>query len=139
MPRVVGRVDAAGNVDTSTTPTDFSANNIRGASSTDGTSFWVTGAAGGVRYGLLGASGSLTAVSTTVTNLRSTHIFDGQLYVSTSSGSAVRVGTVGTGTPTTAGNTTANLPGFPTAGSPYWFLLRGSRRHAGRRYALRGQ
>src|SRR5215470_6602323 len=122
--RVVGRVDAAGTVDTTTALNDFNANNIRGVASTNGVDIWVTGANGGVRYAADGHSGAdpSVAVSTTVTNLRAVEIFDGQLYVSDSSGSAVRVGTVGTGEPQTSGQTITNSPGFPAAtGSPYAF------------------
>ncbi len=123
VPRVVGRIDAGGNIDTSTALTDFaSGGNPRGATSTNGTDLWMTGSAGGVRYASLGASSS-TQLSTAVTNLRDVRIFGGQLYISTSSGTTVRVGTVGTGTPTTSGQTISNLPGFPTAGSPYGFFL----------------
>src|SRR5262249_7862810 len=51
VPRVVGRVDSAGAVDTSTALTDFaSGNNPRSATSNDGAEFWVAGGAGGVRY-----------------------------------------------------------------------------------------
>lgn len=122
--RVVARVDAAGNVDTSTALTDGSdTNNPRGATSADGTTIWFTGGAGGIRATTFGTAGTSTQLSTTVTNLRSTAIFNGQLYVSTSSGSAVRVGTVGTGTPTTSGQTISNLPGFPTAGSPNGYFF----------------
>lgn len=124
VPRVVARIDGAGTVDTSTVLTDYSSgNNPRGAASVDGSAFWVTGGAGGVRYATLGATTS-TQLSTTVTNIRSTHIFGGQLYVSTGSGSAVRVGTVGAGTPTTTGQIITNLPGYsPSTGSPYAFVL----------------
>ena len=123
VPRVVGRVDASGNIDTSTALTDYaSGNNPRAAASTNGSEFWFTGAAGGVRRATLGSTTS-TSVSTTVANLRAVHIFDGQLYVSTSSGSAVRIGTVGSGIPAASGQTIASLPGFPTAGSPYQFFL----------------
>lgn len=122
--RVIGRVDALGNVDTSTALTDASTgNNPRSAVSVDGTSFWITGGAGGARYvAALGATTS-TQLSTTVTNLRQLHIFGSQLFTSTSSGSAVRVGTVGTGLPTTSGQTITNLPGFPVTGSPYSYFL----------------
>jgi hypothetical protein len=51
------------------------------------------------------------------------NIFGGQLYASDSSGSAVRAETVGTGLPTTAGQTITNLPGFPTADSPYAYYF----------------
>ncbi len=121
--RVVLRAAGDGSVDTSTALADFAdANNPRGATSTNGTDIWVVGGAGGIRYTTLGASSS-TQLSTTVTNLRTSSIFGGQLYVSTSSGTAVRVGAVGTGTPLTSGQTITNLPGFPTAGSPYAFVL----------------
>ena len=124
VPRVVGRVDASGAVDTSTRLTDYAdANNPRGAVSTDGTALWVTGGSGGVRYATLGATTS-TQLSTTVTNLRGVNLVAGaQLAVSTGSGSAVRVGTVGAGLPTTPGQTITNLPGFPVSGSPYAFAF----------------
>jgi uncharacterized repeat protein (TIGR01451 family) len=121
--RTVGRVDNAGAIDTSTALSDFAdGNNPRGATSGNGTSLWVAGGAGGIRFTTLGA-GTSTQLSTTVTNLRQPSIFNGQLYVSTGSGSTVRVGTVGSGTPTTSGQTIANLPGFPTGGSPYSYFL----------------
>jgi len=123
VPRTVGRVDAAGNVDTSTGLTDYAtANNPRSVTSTNGTDLWVCGGAGGMRYATLGATTS-TQLSTTVANLRQAGIFGGQLHVSTSSGAAVRIGTVGTGLPTTTGQAITNLPGFPTAGAPYAFVM----------------
>jgi hypothetical protein len=123
VPRVIGRMDAMQNVDTTTGLTDVaSANNPRSAIATDSMDFWITGANGGIHYAPLGASTS-TTVSTTVANLRQVEIFAGQLFVSTSSGSAVRIGPVGMGIPTTTGQTTANLPGFETAGSPYAFYM----------------
>jgi hypothetical protein len=123
VPRVVGRVDAFGEVDTSTALTDFaSGNNPRGAASTDGTDLWVSGAVDSAHFTTLGSSTSVQ-LSTTVTNLRAVGIFGSQLFVSDSSGSSVRLGAVGTGLPTTAGQTIANLPGFPTSGSPYAFFL----------------
>jgi hypothetical protein len=122
-PRVVGRVDAAGNVDTTTSPTDFATgNNPRSVASTDGVNLWMSGGANGVRYATLGTTGSSTQLSTTFTNLRGTAIFGGQLYVSSGS-SSLRLGTVGTGAPTTSGQTITNLTGFPTTGSPYGFFF----------------
>jgi hypothetical protein len=121
--RVAGRIDAAGNIDTTTALTDFSTgSNPRGVSSTNGTDLWVTGGAGGVRYSTLGSSTS-TQLSTTVTNLRGVGVIGGQLYISSASGS-FRLATVGLGAPTTAGQTITNLPGFPTSTtSPYSFLF----------------
>jgi hypothetical protein len=122
--RVVGRMDAFGNIDTTTAPSNFaSANNPRGAASPDGTNFWMDGAAGGILYAPIGTTGTATQLSTTLTNLRAAEIFGGQLYVSTSSGSAVRIGAVGTGLPETAGQTITNLPGFETSGSPYEYYF----------------
>ena len=122
--RVIGRVNAAGTVDTSTALTDFaSANNPRSAVSSDGSKFWMSGGNGGVRLAALGATTS-TDVSTTVTNLRQLGIAGGQLYVTTSSGTAVRLGTVGTGLPETTGQTITSLTGIPTSGgSPYSFFF----------------
>jgi hypothetical protein len=122
-PRVVGRIDAAGNVDTTTALSDFAdGTNPRSAVSVDGSSFWVDGAGGGIRFAMFGATTS-TQLSTTVVNLRQAEIFGSQLFVSDASGSAVRIGTVGSGLPTTAGQTITNLPGFPLGGSPYAFFL----------------
>ncbi len=121
--RVVGRLDALGNVDTSTALTDWApGNNPRSVASTDGMNLWVSGAAGGVRFTTLGATTS-TQLSTSVSNIRQTNIFASQLYVSDSSGSSIRLGTVGSGLPTTSGQTITNLAGIPTNGSPYAFFF----------------
>jgi hypothetical protein len=123
VPRIIGRLDAAGAVDTTTALTDGAdGSNPRSAASTDGVGLWLTGGAGGIRRTTLGATTSLQ-LSTTVVNLRQVNIFASQLYISTASGSAVRIGTVGTGLPTTAGQTITNVPGFPTGGSPYGFFF----------------
>ena len=122
--RVIGRVDALGNVDTSTALTDaISGGNPRGAASTNGTDLWISGSAGGaIRYATLGATAS-TSLTTAPTNIRATNIFNGQLYISAQS-STFRLATVGTGTPTTTGQTTTNLPGYTTSTtSPYGFFF----------------
>jgi DNA/RNA endonuclease G (NUC1) len=123
-PRVVGRVDVSGNIDTTTALTDWSTgNNPRGVATTNGTDLWVGGAGGGVRYATFGSSTS-TQLSSTVTNIRAVEIFAGQLYNSDSSGSTIRLGQVGTGLPTTSPQTITNLPGFATStGSPYAFFF----------------
>ncbi|MEI7663124.1 MAG: DUF3616 domain-containing protein, partial [Bacteroidota bacterium] len=122
-PRVIGVVNAAGVINTTTALTDASTgSNPRGACSTDGISLWIDGGAGGARYAPLGATVS-TQLSTTPTNLRGLNVFGGQLYTSSASG-AFRLATIGTGAPTTSGQTTTNLPGFPTSGgSPYGFCF----------------
>jgi hypothetical protein len=130
-PRVVARIDAAGNIDTTTTITDsFSGNNIRGAVTDDtGSQFWASGPSGGVRFVTLGGTTS-TLISTGLTNTRTVQIFEGQLYGSSNSGAFSNVFTVGIGVPTTPALATdiVSLPGFPkTSGpSPYAFVFIGT-------------
>ena len=123
VPRTVGFVDDAGNVDTTTTTTRFGTTNIRGSISGDGTGVHLTGTNSGVVYMPRGGSGLGTQVATNITNLRDVGIFNGQLYVS-SGATGLRIGSVGTGTPTTSGETITSLPGFSTTtGQPYQFML----------------
>jgi len=128
--RIVGRVDAAGTIDTTTHlnavynctggPPCTGAGNVRGATSQDGSAFWVDGNNTGMNYVTLGSTGASTTLATTLVNMRATHVFGGQVYVSSQSGTFLGVSAVGTGLPTTAGQTITLLPGFPTsqAGSP---------------------
>lgn len=132
--RIIGRVAANGNIDTSTRLGDgFSTGNIRSAVTVDGTAFYAVGSTSGVRYVPFGNSGTATTtvVSATPANNRGVGIFGGNLYVSSQTSSApgfYGISQVGTGLPTTAGQTTTLLPGFPnTAGSstpsPYGFYF----------------
>jgi predicted extracellular nuclease len=115
VPRVVGRVDSSGAVNTSTALTDaYGGNNIRGAVSDDGSRFWIAGAAGGLRLAQLGATTS-TSITTTPSNVRVPVIGGGQLYVSTGSGTT-GVYSVGTGLPATSGQTSTAQLATP---SPY--------------------
>ena len=116
-PRTVGVVDPAGNVDTSTTLSNFaSGNNIRGAITTDGTNLWVTGGNSGVGYTTLGATTATGIDPSGEQNLRGISIVDGQLYVS--SQKSLRVATVGDGVPMTPDQTLTNLPpNVPDTGS----------------------
>ena len=110
-PRVVGRVAGDGTIDTSTAITDaFSANNVRGAVTDDGSQFWAVGAANGVRLAPLGTTGTTTSISTTATNLRTASIAGGQLYVTTGAGTQ-GVYAVGMGTPTTGPATAVLVAG----------------------------
>ena len=127
--RVIARVDALGNIDVTTRLGDaYDLNNIRGATSGDGTGFWTSGTAsgtfGGVHYAKLGATTS-TQISTTVTNIRVVGVFNNQLYVASASGTFMGISAVGTGVPTTSGQTITILSGFPTATgpSPYGFAI----------------
>ena len=119
----VARVDASADVDTSTVLPSFAAgNNVRSAVTSNGTDFWVAGAASGVAHTTLGASTS-TALNTSDTNLRQLTIQGGQLYASSNKNS-LTVASVGTGLPTTAGQSVSNLPGNPdSGGDPYSYVL----------------
>lgn len=120
FPRVMGSIDAAGVIDTSTTTTGFVSGGIRSATSDDATRFWAVGSVTGVVFQPLGGSGLGTTVSSTATNLRTTNIFNGQLYISSGAGT-IRMGTVGTGLPTAAATVSATLPpNIPTA-APFSF------------------
>jgi hypothetical protein len=116
--RVVGRVDHAGSIDTTTELAAFDTSNIRGAATVDGGSFWASGTSGtidaglaGVQYVALGSTGATTNLFDY--NVRMVGIFGGQLYLSAQLPPYNGVATVGTGTPTTAGQTVTLLPGFP--------------------------
>jgi DNA/RNA endonuclease G (NUC1) len=124
--RVIGRVDAAGTINTTTVfagtaGNSFSGGGPRSVVSDAGTNFWAVGSVSGVQYITLGATSS-TQVNSTATNLRGTNIFGGQLYISSGAGT-IRMGAVGTGTPTSSGQTITNLPGFPatTAANGFFF------------------
>lgn len=126
--RVFGRIDASGNVDTSTTTTAFSGASIRGVVSTNGNEFWATGGNSGIQYGAsLGGTTSIqiNTGGTPITNQRNINIFGGQLYAS--NGTANRgVFSIGTGVPNTAGQTGTVLNGSgasPASGSPYDFEI----------------
>jgi hypothetical protein len=126
--RVVARVSAALAVDTSTaTSTGFNGNNVRSATSSDGTGFWVFGngssGTGGVHYLPFGMVGG-TQIVTTPGNTRGSVVFGGQLYGSSGSSPFTAVFSVGAGLPTTTGQSAVVLPGMPTmGGSPYAFAL----------------
>jgi hypothetical protein len=123
-PRVVGRIDAAGTVDTSTTTTSYSANNIRSAVTMNGSSYWMGGNgasnSGGVRYIVHGGSGPAELISTGLTNTRVAAIFpDGALYSSLGATTTHRVFNFDTVALPTTATTPVQLPGIPTTGEPY--------------------
>lgn len=122
VPRVVGLVGIDGSIDTTTALNDFATGGSpRSVATVDGSDLWVSGDISGVRYTQRGG-GISTQLSSTGTNLRQAQIAGGQLYVSSGAGT-LRVATVGSGLPKTGGQTIANLPSFPTTGSPYAFQL----------------
>ncbi len=126
IPRVVGLVDGAGHISTTTVQTNSLSDGegIRSAASTDGTNLWFSGDTSGLRYTTRGAS-TATQIASLITNLREINIFSNQLYWSTGSGTAGRIGSITNAMPvTTSGGVMSNLAGIATSvGSPYGFLL----------------
>jgi hypothetical protein len=128
--RVVARVDAAGNVDTSTvmsftigTDVVFGGGNPRGAVSVDGSGFWVGGTGvtsgtaytGGIWYVPFGA-GAATVTMANQVNVgptRSVKVFRGQLYGVGDTTQTPEVFSVGTGLPQTGPQSAVELPGLP--------------------------
>jgi hypothetical protein len=137
--RIVGRVDftkTSAGIDTTTRMNDaYSGNNIRSATTVDGSRFWTGGAGtgvGGAWTTLLGNTGASTQLNSTVVNVRNVNVAGGQLYVSSAAGTNVGVNTVGSGLPTNSGQPITVLFGS-TSGtgtpSPYdyvFFDLNGS-------------
>lgn len=118
--RTLGRVDAVGNVNTTTTMINaYSGDNIRSAVSLDGQQFWTSGniagssqnATGGVRYATLGGTSSVqiegsASPGLTTSNINRVDIQNGQLYASSRNASNNGIWAIGTGTPTGAVNGT---------------------------------
>ncbi len=127
--RVIARVDALGNIDYSTKFNNGASNNIRSATTVDGTAFWAVPATSSVMYVPYGNSGAGTQLSTTPpTNVIVANIFNDQLYVSAAKSSCFGVCTVGSGLPTDTGQTITLLNGFPTSSaSPYDYSISSDR------------
>jgi hypothetical protein len=126
--RVMARVGSDGAVDTSTTTTAFSGNQIRGVVSNDGSQFWATGGNGGVQYASYGGTSSsqINTATGASTNNRCINIFGGNLYISSGSTNLRGVGQIGSGLPTTNGQGMTVFQGPNTAStssSPYDFIL----------------
>ncbi|WP_424188191.1 ExeM/NucH family extracellular endonuclease [Actinokineospora sp. G85] len=86
--RVLARVDGEGGVDTTTAVTDaFSGNNVRSATSADGTGFWAAGGTSGLRHVPFGG-GASTQLASSPTNIRSVTAAGGKLFFSTGSGTS---------------------------------------------------
>lgn len=87
IPRVVGVVDAHGNINTTTAQTNtlVNAEEIRSAASTDGTNLWFSGDSTGIKATTVG-SGVCTQVEKSSTNIRQINIYSNQLYFTTSTG-----------------------------------------------------
>lgn len=128
-PRVVGRIDAAGNLDVSTVLTGaFSGSNVRSAYTLDGSAYWVAGTAataatGGIQYIAHGGTTPVQVVNPP-TNIRVASVYQGALYFTSGSSPYVGLNAVAGLAPTSATSTAALLPGF-TSTSPYGFAFLG--------------
>jgi hypothetical protein len=111
--RVVARIDSDGSFDTSTLLADaYHTSSPRGVTTSDGSGFWVAGAAGsaagpgGIHFVTLGSTGATTRIlNPTDVTVNYVHIAFGQLYTDDTGG----IKLVGTGTPTTSGQTLTQL------------------------------
>jgi hypothetical protein len=117
--RTIGYTGSTAVIDTTTTTTAFSGNNIR-AAVINGTDIYAVGGNSGVVSMSIGGSGAGTTISSTQTNLRDVAIYGGQLYVSSGSGTDTTKGVnaVGSGVPTTTGQTTVRIPGLSDTTNP---------------------
>lgn len=127
--RVVARVDADGNIDTTTTLGNGFSSAVRSAVTDDGNQFWIVGSGssgnsdGGLWYELLGLDGGTQLVSSPG-SVRTVNIAAGQLFAASGSNGFSNVFLVGSGLPTTTDPTTTPLTGMPTSGaSPYGFAF----------------
>jgi hypothetical protein len=128
--RVVGRVSGNGTVDTTTaftTDASLSGDNVRSATTVDGTRFWVAGAGttttGGV-WVIDFSAATGTQIFQTPKSPRALSVVSDQLYgtgaISPSGSPNPMVYTVGSGTPTMAATPTI-LPGMLTTGAESFF------------------
>lgn len=119
VPRVVARIAADGTVDTSTTTTSCSGDNIRSAATADGSFYYLAGAVGGVTRIAHGGSGPALDVSGSgVGNARTVSFIGGALY-GTTGASTLRMFAFASAIPSSLSSVVA-LPGSPTATtSPY--------------------
>ena len=129
--RVVARVGANGQVDTSTTLTAFAGNVVSSAFSYSGAEAWVAGGAGGVQYVLFGQTSSALVLGVPA-NIRALTMWAsnggyGALYASASSNGTSAVFQVGDGPAPTNNQfvSATNLTGPPSGGmtSPYGLAM----------------
>jgi hypothetical protein len=127
--RVIARIDGKGGFDTSTRLTAaYDGNNIRSATSDDGTRFWTGGngggAAGGVQLIAFGQTAPGTQILATPANTRVVHAIGGQLWVTSGSNNYTTVLGVGVGLPAMGGQVASVGNGLAATGaSPYSFAV----------------
>lgn len=124
--RIVARVDAAGNIDTTTRlDSAFDTASVSGAVTVDGSAFWVSGngaaGVGGIWYLARGTTGGKQILAIP-NNARTLDIASGQLFGTTNTATFTSIFAVGTGLPTAAGQSTEPLYGLPMA-QPYGFVF----------------
>ena len=111
--RVIGIIDGAGNVNTSTSLNIYPKVYVSGAV-VDGNNVWVTGGNSNIYATTIG---STSANSVIARSGRSIRIFKNQLYASQSSGVAGPLVTIGEGLPTTGPQKAVALPGITINGT----------------------
>ena len=127
-PRTIALLNQSGTIDSTTALTD-NANNIRSATTTDGTVLWDVGSSTGANLRMTtdGTSGTSTAISSTfsgtsaTTGLNAASINNNQLFIDggASNIDGVALGSTTNPLPVTTGQTESLLPGFPTTGTPF--------------------
>jgi hypothetical protein len=123
--RVVGRIDALGNVNTSTLlGAAYDQSNPRGATTDDGTQFWTSGSGnqGGIWTAALGAT-SGTQVVTNPSSVRVVHVANHLLYGDSVSQGFGGVFSVNPGLPTSSATATIFPGNQVNGGSAYGFAL----------------
>lgn len=120
---VVRTLNGSGTMSSGISGANYSSgnNNLRGATSDDGSNFWMTGNGLGVIHTTSSSPTTLTTVSSTTTNNRASFIFNGQLYFTTGAGTQ-GIYSVGTGKPITTGQTSTRLFA-PTNTDVYGFSI----------------
>lgn len=83
-PRVIGQLDLAGTFTLPVRLSDaYDRDQVRGASTVDGTGYWLSGRGGGIRHALPAENTTVsTAISTGVMDTRFVSLFDGRVYFS---------------------------------------------------------
>jgi hypothetical protein len=116
LPGVVARVDSAGNVDTSTFPTNWISGNPRQAVSPDGTNIWLGCNGLGVGFTTFGSLSETMLNTNLPTNIERIGIFGGQIYGMTGK-TTNGLYAIGVGAPTTGDQLATILPGMPGFGA----------------------
>ncbi len=122
--RAVGMLDAAGIYSLPVkSGTAFSGSDVRGAVTTDGTQFWMSGNGNSTTGGIWAESnGTEAQIYSGISNLRVLNIIDGNLAFSTGAGTTTRGAHVFSGLPTTTA-TPSQLFNAGSTASPYDFAL----------------